>query len=183
MKQIKTIVFCLLIFTSCAGDKKSKVTSIDDKANTITTTKSINIEDIKQKICSEFPKELVLQYNPDASYIEIEPIDNGSGGILHCDVKLFYGKKDYEFWKGQVFAHVNQMEDPFWQYNPERNATLYQKVEGLGDKAVYISNMYQLQILKEGVMYSIITPNHGNKTNSGIENKAIAIEIAKHYNL
>lgn len=175
-------MFCLLLLTSCAGEKDNRHTITDDEESESVSAK-INIEDIKQKLCSEFPKELVLKYNPDATHIEIEPRDNGSGGILHCDVKLFYGTKEYEYWKGQVYAHVNQMADPFWQYNPERNTTLYHKVEGLGDKAVFISNMYQLQILKDGVMYSITPPYHGVKTNSGKENKAIAIEIAEHYNL
>lgn len=183
MKHIKAITLCLLILTSCGGENKNKVTTVDEEKRLTTASTNINIEDIKQRLCSEFPKDLVLQYNPDASHIEIETIDNGSGGILHCNIKLFYGKKEYEHWKGQVSAYINKMEDPFWQYNPKRNASLFHNVDHLGDKAVYISNMYQLQVLKGDVMYSITPPNNGNKTSTGKETKAIAVEIAKHYNL
>jgi len=43
--------------------------------------------------------------------------------------------------------------------------------------------MHQLQILKDGVMYSITSPNRGRTTNTGKENKEIAIEIAEYYKL
>lgn len=186
---IKTIgvLIILMPITACLGDQKT-----NDSQNTkddgvkdveIVKTSSVDIEKIKNMLCDEFPKDLVLKYNPDATHIDIESIDNGSGGILHCNIKLFYGEKEYEFWKGQVSANINQQQDPFWQYNPERNATLYQKVDALGERAVYISNMYQLQILKNGVLYMITPPNNGNRTSSGKENKEIAIEIANHYNL
>ncbi|WP_179021158.1 hypothetical protein [Winogradskyella forsetii] len=188
MKHLKyTLILLAVISISCLGDKnKSNINElVNEKAttNTVIKTSKIDIDKIKEKLCYEFPNELILGYNPDANYIEIEPVDNGSGGILHCNVKLFYGEKDYEYWHGQVFANINEMKDPFWQYNPERNATLYQKVDGLGEKAVYISNMYQLLILKEGVIYSIVPPNRGSNTNSGKQTKAIALEIAKHYGL
>ena len=62
-------------------------------------------------------------------------------------------------------------------------SSIYQEVEGLGDRAVFIGNMFQLQILKEGVMYNITPPNRGRTTNTGKETKAIAIEIAQHYQL
>ncbi len=173
-----------LMLASCAGEKDSSKNDTQTNSDVLEASESkIDIEKIKQRLCNEFPKELVLSYNPGGTHIDIETVDNGSGGILHCNAKLFYGKKEHEYWKGQVSAHINQMLDPFWQYSPERNATLYHKVEGLGDKAVYISNMYQLQILKEGVLYTITPPYHGNTTTSGKENKAIALEIAKHYNL
>lgn len=186
---IKNLLALMLIALtmSCLEDKKTTHTedsSVEKTSETETTkANTINIDKMKEKLCAEFPKELVLKYNPDATHIEIESIDNGAGGILHCNVKLFYGKKDYEYWKGQVAASINQMKDPFWQYNLERNATLYQKVDGFGEKAVFISNMVQLLILKKDVLYTIVPPNRGRVTSSGKENKEIAIEIAKHFNI
>ncbi len=180
------LLFSLLVL-SCLEGKKNSNEGLE-KEQVATNTKegesrNVDIKNIKEKMCAEFPKELVLNYNPDATHIDIESIDNGSGGILHCNVKLFYGEKEYEYWKGQVSASINQMKDPFWQYNPERNPTLYHKIDGLGERSVYISNMYQLLILKDGVLYSIVPPNRGRTTNTGKENKEIAIEIANHYNL
>lgn len=188
MKYLKytSLLLALVVLSCLNGEKSSNKESGNEQTSDNASelqSKSIHIEDIKEKMCNEFPKELVLKYNTDATHIDIERIDNGSGGILHCNIKLFYGKKEYEFWKGQVSAWVNQQEDPFWQYNPARNATLYQEVKGIGERAVFISNMYQLLILKEGVMYSIVPPNRGNTTNTGKEMKEIAIEIANHYNL
>ncbi|MGC6431974.1 MAG: hypothetical protein ACON5F_13090 [Jejuia sp.] len=183
MKNINLIlIFFALICTSCLGEKENDKVKEANNATKETVKKTIGIDAIKEQLCSNFPKELVLGYHPDANRIEIEPVDNGSGGTLHCDIKLFYGKKEYEFWKGHVYAHINQQEDPFWQYNPERNAMLYHRVE-MGDKAVFISNMYQLQILKEGVLYGITPPNNGNTTSSGKLTKEIALEIAQHYKL
>lgn len=184
MKKFNLIIlFLAFIMTSCIG-KQDNSTSKEDKATSEEIVKTdIDIQAIKERLCTDFPKDLVLGYNPGTSHIEIETIDNGSGGILHCNVKLFYGDKEYEYWEGQVAAGINKMADPFWQYSPERNASLYHKIEGHGDKAVYITNMYQLQILKEGVLYYIVPPYHGNTTHSGKENKAIALEIAEHYNL
>lgn len=182
MKKINLIlVLFALVSTSCLGEKENSKVK-DDTNPTKETAKTIDIDAIKEQLCSNFPKDLVLGYHPDANRIEIEPVDNGSGGILHCNVKLFYGNKEYEFWKGQVYAHINQQEDPFWQYNPDRNATLYHKVD-MGEKAVFIANMYQLQILKEGVLYGITPPNNGNTTSSGKLTKEIALEIAQHYQL
>ncbi|WP_405607697.1 hypothetical protein [Polaribacter sp. Asnod1-A03] len=180
-----TILLCALLLMSCKENKtdSNNIVNGESNMNSDISNPKINIEDIKSKMCNEFPKELVLKYNTDATHITIEPISNGSGGILHCKVKLFYGKKDYEFWEGQVTAWVNQQKDPFWQYNPKRNAAIYHKVEGIGDKAVYIANTYQLLILKKGVMYSIAAPSRGRSTNTGKENKEIVIEIAKHYQI
>ena len=168
MKNILSILILTLIVTSCNGKKENntKRNFKDNKTSTSKTeTSAIDIASIQEKLCKDFPKELVLKYNPDGTKIEVESIDNGSGGILHCKIKLFYGEKEFEFWEGQVAAWLNNMEDPFRQYNPERNAALYQKVENLGKKAVYIANMHQLQILKDGIMYSITPPNRGRTTN------------------
>lgn len=184
MKKLNLItIFLAFIITSCIGEKDNS-TIREAKSTTVEMVKvDIDIQAIKERLCTNFPKDLVLGYNPGTSHIEIETIDNGSGGILHCNVKLFYGDKEYEYWKGQVAASINKMADPFWQYSPERNASLYHKIDKYGDKAVYITNMYQLQILKEGVLYYIVPPYHGNTTHSGKENKAIALEIAEHYKL
>jgi len=177
----------VLIVTSSCGQKNnsSKNTGYADDSATISQTKSktIDITSIKEKLCQDFPKDLVLKYNPDGKKLEIEPLDDGSGGVLHCKIKLFYGEKDYEFWEGEVAAWINQQEDPFFQYNHDRNAVLYNKVDKFGEKAVYITNMYQLQILKDGVIYAITPPNRGRTTNTGKENKEIAMEIATHYKL
>lgn len=188
MKIIKYKLLILLfplLLTSCNGNKEiSTEGNLPDLQTTSQPeSRNIDIALIREKLCQDFPKDLVLKYNTDGTKIEIEPIDDGSGGILNCKVKLFYGEKDYEFWEGQVSAWVNKVENPFWQYNLERNATLYHKIEGFGEKAVYISNMSQLQILKDDIMYSIVPPNRGRTTNTGKENKDIAIEIAEHYNI
>lgn len=181
-----SLLLVALIVASCSQKKEnSKNTSSADEQTTSsqTETKTMDIASIQEKLCQDFPKDLVLKYNPDGKKIVIEPIDNGSGGILRCKVKLFYGEKNHEFWEGQVTAYINNMKDPFWQYNPERNSALYNKVDNLGEKAVYITNMHQLQILKEGIMYCIVPPNRGRTTNTGKENKEIAIEIAQHFKL
>jgi hypothetical protein len=173
-----------MLFVSCKSENSNTEQNDLNSNEPVEVLKNkIDIESIKEKLCSDFPKELILKYNPDAKSLEIESIDNGSGGILHCNLKLFYGNKEHEFWKGQVSANINQMEDPFWQYNPNRNPSLYHLIDGLGQKAVYISNIKQLQILKDGVLYSITPPNSGNITSSGKEMKEIALEIAKHYSL
>jgi len=190
MRRIKYIV-CLIsmtfVFAACMGNKGNN-TDADTAAQQTTEDADISDKDteaqiISQRLCNEFPKELVLKYNPDGLAIKIEPVDNGNGGILHCNVKLFYGKKEYEFWKGQVAAWTAKQKDPFWQYNPERNPALYRKVEGFGEQAVFIANTNQLLILKDGIVYDIVPPNRGRTTNTGKENKEIAIEIARHYNL
>jgi len=186
MKRILLLISVAYMFTACMDTKNSTTEEVSkDEESTITETpeKTIDISSIKAQLCQTFPKDLIMSYNPDATHIEIESVDNGSGGVMHCKVKLFYGEKAYEFWEGQVTAWINQVEDPFFQYNPKRNATLYHDVEGIGDRAVYISNMFQLQILKDGVVYSITPPNRGRTTSTGKETKEIAIEIAKHYKI
>jgi len=184
IKQILPLLILALIVVSCNGKNQNSLSgnSIGEKTES-PNTENIDITSIQEQLCEMFPKELILKYNTDGTKIDIESISNGSGGVLHCKVKLFYGEKEYEYWEGQVAAWVNKTEDPFWQYNPERSPTLYQKVDDLGEKAVYIANLYQLQILKGGVVYSIVPPNRGRTTNAGKENKEIAIEMASHYKL
>lgn len=167
-------------FISCSDNKQNKteikqVSENKDARN--------NTDKIVKNLCSNFPKKLVMKHNPDAKKLEIENIELVPGKTNHCKLKLYYGEKEYEFWEGQVSAVINQMQDPFWQYNPKRNASLYHKVEGLGDKAVFIANMCQLLILKKGILYSITPPNRGSKTSTGKSNKEIAIEVAKYYKL
>lgn len=181
IKQILNWSFLILILTSCGDIQNTDIE--EEQTETSTEENTVDIEKIKARLCNEFPKEIVLKYNPDAIKLEVEPIDNGSGGILNCNLKLFYGEKEYEHWKGQISASINKAQDPFIQYNPKRNATLFHEVKGLGEKAVYISNMYQLLILKNGVLYAISPPANGNTTNSGKEIKEIAIEIAQNFKL
>jgi len=172
--------------TSCIEGKKENSADISNnttQASQSNSKKDIDIARIKEKLCNEFPKELVLGYNPHFKKIHIEPVDNGSGGILHCNVHMFYGEKEHEYFKGQVAAAINNQKDPFWQYDPKKNPANYQEVKGLGDRAVFIANMRQLQILKDGVLYFITPPSRGKTTESGKENKEIAIEIAEHFNL
>lgn len=175
------------MIVSCLEGKSNSREVPEKEADVINSeagkNENIDIQSIKEKLCEAFPKELVLAYNPDATHIDIETLDNGAGGILHCNVKLFYGKKEYEFWKGQVTAWVAKQKNPFWQYNPERNPALYHKVEDFGEQAVFITNTYQLLILKEGIVYEIVPPNRGRTTSTGKENKEIALEIATHYKI
>jgi len=186
MKRIIILLGVALMLIACMDTKNNTIETVSKNVETTLTEtpqNTIDIASINAKLCQTFPKDLILSYNPDGTHIEIESVDNGSGGVMHCKVKLFYGEKSYEFWKGQVAAWVNQLEDPFFQYNPKRNAALYHDVEGLGDRAVYISNMFQLQILKDGIVYSITPPNRGRTTSTGKETKEIAIEIAKHFKI
>jgi hypothetical protein len=180
------LVICLL---SCGGktDKSAEVRNSDEvgeEVEVVGVAMKKKVQDIKQELCSSFPKDLVMSYNPDAKKLEVESIDDGNGGIMDCKLKLFYGEKDHEYWGGLVSAGVNHnAENPFWQYDPKRNPNLYQKVEGVGEQAVYVSNIRQLFVLKAGVIYYIAPPSYGNTTNSGKENKEIAVEIAKFYKL
>jgi hypothetical protein len=190
MKVVKSLLGALVIcLLSCGGktDRAAEVRNLDEVEEAITESGvdlQEKVQDIKEELCSSFPKDLVLSYNSDAKKLEIKSIDDGNGGILDCKLKLFYGDKDYEFWEGLISAGVNHNpENPFWQYNPERNPNLYQKVEGVGEQAVYVTNMRQLFVLKAGVIYYIAPPSHGNTTNSGKENKEIAIEIAEFFDL
>jgi hypothetical protein len=183
--KITSLLLFTLYLSACGGSNsvQDEHNKGEDVNNTSTTNASIEIDPIKEELCNNFPKDLLMQYYLDGKKLEIEPIDNGSGGILHCNLKLFYGEKEHEYLQGQIAASINKMADPFRQYNPERNPAIYHDVPNLGEKAVYIANMYQLQILKNGVLYAITPPANGNTTTSGKEIKEIAIEIAQHFKL
>ena len=179
LKNILTLVCLALVLKACLGDKKTSSEVSASEVKTESTSNSLKAESEAKRLCETFPEALIMKHNPDAIKIEKEtqPISN------NCKIKLFYGKRDYDFWEGLVSAWESKSKDPFWQYNPERNAALYHKVEDVGEKAVFITNMNQLLILKNGIVYSITPPNNGRATNSGKLNKEIALEMAKHYNL
>ena len=192
MRHIKYIVWIVsitFVFAACMGNKDNNAdanTNTNEQqatADTNNSDKEAEAQIISQRLCTDFPREMIMKYNPDGVDIKIAPVSNVNGGILHCDVKLFYGKKEYEFWKGQVAAWTAKQKDPFWQYNPERNPALYHKIEGFGEQAVFITNTNQLLILKDGIVYDIVPPNSGRTTNTGKENKEIALEIARHYKI
>ncbi|MEM1003114.1 MAG: hypothetical protein AAGH46_10745 [Bacteroidota bacterium] len=173
---------------ACGGSpEKSSVAATSDQGSSVEDT-ATNLkkraQEVKQELCSQFPQDLVLGYNPSAKKLEIEPIDDGNGGILDCKLKLFFGDKEHEFFEGLISASVSHNpERPFWQYDPSRNPNLYQTVDGVGEKAVYITNIRQLLVLKEGLIYYVAPPSNSYVADSGKETKQLAIEIAKHFNL
>ena len=165
-------------------EKANENSKIEETASIVEeATKEVDAQKINERLCSDFPIELIMKYNTDGIRLEIERVENIPGVLAHCKTKLFYGKKEYEYWEGQVGSWVAKRKDPFWQYNPERNAALYHKVDGFGEEAVFIANTNQLLILKEGIVYNITPPSNGRTTSSGKENKEIALEIASYYNL
>lgn len=184
MKTIKLFVIVFTLLSLSCQNSKSEHRNNDTKNENTTelaqnsSSKKGDAKAICSQFCEDFPDQLVLQYHPSAKKIAKEKTSYGS-----CILKLFYGDKDYEFWSGELSVWANQQKDPFWQYNPERNATLFQEVKGIGDRAIFISNMNQLLILKDGLMYGIVPPNNGRATETGKENKAIAIELAQHFEL
>ena len=188
---MKTIFFktCTLLLTlslmSCLGtpeqSKSEEDTEVTATNNEAFATKAA---DIAETLCNDFPEALILKYNPDGLRIESERVEYKPGVLDHCKIKLFYGKKDYEFYEGQVGAWAPKTENPLWQYDPKRNANMYHEVDGFGEQAVFLTAVNQLLILKDGIIYNINPPNpRGTTTNSGKEVKEIAIEMAKHYGI
>ncbi|AGC76681.1 hypothetical protein LX97_01341 [Nonlabens dokdonensis] len=189
MKQLNKVLLVILLIgcTSCLGDQKSNaIENSEDEYEQLQKTLALQeaeAEKITECLCNDFPTDLIMKYNTDAKRVEIERVELVPEKLAHCKIKLFYGDKEYEYWEGQVSAWVPKTDQPFFQYNPERNASLYHKVDGIGEKAVFISNTYQLLILKDGIMHSIVPPNRGRTTNTGKENKEIALELAAYYQL
>lgn len=174
--------FLVLMLLSCSNGRKKHQTNNNSNTKVsskseVSTTKKIDI-----KLCEDFPKEIIMKYNTDATRLEVIPAKNSTGTSYSCDLKLFFGEKEGDFWKGSIGAYISKTKNPFWQYDPKRNPSIYQKVD-LGDKAVLIGNSNELLILKDGIVYFIVPPSSGATTNSGKLNKEIAIEIAKHYKL
>jgi hypothetical protein len=195
MKTIKPKIYLLItafILVSCGGEPKSNSSndnsdsSIDDsyeRAVVKQEEKRVEAEKVTKMLCDNVPKELILKYNPDGEKIEIEPAELIPGKLDHCKIKMFFGDKPHEFSEGRVSAWAPNMPKPLAQYDPNRNKALYQKVEGFGEKAVFISNTNQLLIIKDGLVYSLVPPNAGRITSTGMENKAIVLEMARHYKL
>lgn len=193
MKILKSKIYLLiiaLIIASCGGEPKNNSSndnsdpSIDDsfeKAVAKQEKKREEARKMAKMLCDEFPKELILQHNPDADRIEIEPVELVSGKLDHCKIKLYYGDRDYDFWEGKVSAWAPNMPNPLGQYKPYGG--LYHKVDEFGDKGVFISNTNQLLIMKDGLVYDLVPPNNGKITSTGMENKAIVLEMARHYGL
>ncbi|MFD2588894.1 hypothetical protein ACFSQJ_18355 [Croceitalea marina] len=188
MKRTNLFLIALLaiIMISCTGNKKDTQNKTSTKVETEISTSfktDLDAEKITKKLCQEFPESLIMQHNPSFLRIENEPIELIPGQLSYCKIKLFYGKKEYEFYEGQVGATAPKTKDPLWQYNPERSPSIYFKVDGFGEKAVFIGTTNQLLILKEGILYNIAPPSRGKTTDTGKENKEIAIEMAKHYKI
>lgn len=195
MKILKSKIYLfvtILIIASCGGEPKNNSSnnnsdpSIDDsfeKAVAKQEKKRDEARKITKDLCDNFPKELILKYNTDGEKIEIEPVELSPGKLDHCKIKLFYGDEDYNYREGKVSAWAPNMPNPLGQYDPDRNSALYQKVEGIGEKAVFISNTNQLLIIKEGLVYDLVPPNNGKITSTGKENKEIVLELAQHYDL
>lgn len=185
--QYLLILLALVQFSCGGGENSSMNQNANDSTVQATQTEGAAKEKEGSKrtkqLCDNFPKDLILNYHPDGKRIEIEPVELIPGQLSSCKVKLFYGDKEYEFWEGVVSVYAPKTENPFWQYNPERSPSLYKKVDEFGDKAVYLENSYQLLILKDGLIYSIVPPNNGSHTSSGKETKEITFELARHYKL
>lgn len=170
---------------SCIGERKAKEedTDTDFEASVAALEeRKSKARAINEKLCSEFPEELVLKHNPDAKRIAIERVERIPGEFSLCKVKLFYGDKEHEFWEGQVAVYPSQQEDPFWQYNP-REGGMNHPVEEFDGRAIYVGLTYQLLILKDGLIYNIAPPNNGSKTSTGKATKEILFDIARHYKL
>jgi len=195
MKALKSKIYVIItafIIASCGGEPKNNPShdnsnsSIDDsyeRAVAKQEEKRAEAENVTKMLCDNVPKELILKHNPDADRIKIESTELVPGKLDHCKIKLYYGDKDHDFSEGRVSAWAPNMPKPLAQYDPNRNKALYQKVEGFGEKAVFISNTNQLLIIKDGLVYSLVPPNAGRITSTGMENKAIVLEMARHYNL
>ena len=182
----------ILLFVSCInGNDKTTTTdysveeqSYDEVAANDNQIKDEMASEITQKMCSNFPEDLVMQYNTDAKKLEIESVELIPGQQSPCKVKLYYGDKDYEFWEGQVGAWDPKSDDPLWQYNTKRNPNNYYEVTEFGEQAVFIASTNQLLVKKDGLLYSIAAPcRRGKTTNTGKDIKALVFEIARHYKL
>ncbi|MDC7996685.1 hypothetical protein [Gilvibacter sediminis] len=179
-------LFMTLSLLSCLGGAEQSKSEEESTNATASNNEALasKAADLAETLCEEFPEALILKYNPDGLCIESERVEYKPGVLDHCKIKLFYGKKDYEFYEGQVGAWAPKTENPLWQYDPKRNANMYHAVDGLGEKAVFLTAVNQLLILKDGIIYNINPPNRrGTTTNSGKAVKEIAIEMAEHYGI
>ena len=189
-QTIQLITF-LLVFTlfSCnnnSGSNDSGNTSGDPFEASVAKQKAREQEasEMTRKMCANFPEALVFGYNPDGKRIEIETVELVPGKLSPCKVKLFYGKRDYDYWEGQVGVWASKTKDPLWQYSPERNPNAYHNVTEFGGKGVFITGTNQLMVLKDGMVYSIVAPCRRNTTtSSGKSIKELVMQIARHYKI
>ncbi|NQZ42983.1 MAG: hypothetical protein HRT65_01645 [Flavobacteriaceae bacterium] len=173
---IKLLILLSALHIACKGESKANQDMDFETAVAELEERKAKAAEWEAKLCSEFPKQLVMEHHPHSKRIDIEPTQ------LSCKIKLFYGDKDHEFWEGQVAVYPNQQEDPFWQYHA-KEGRLNHPVKEFGDRAVYVGLTYQLLILKDGLIYDIAPPNNGSITSTGKATKEIVFEIARHYKL
>lgn len=193
-KRLQMLAFLILVssVSSCIGNAKKIADTEEEKTEEKSYEELVKEQalrdqkasDITADLCGSFPKELVMQYNPDALRLEIESVERIPGKESPCKLKLFYGDKDHEFWEGQIGAWAPKTEDPLWQYDSKRSPSIYHEVTEFGEQGVFITNTNQLLVIKNGMMYSIVPPGPmGAYTNTRKPKKEIALEIARHYKL
>jgi len=183
------LIITALILASCGGDPKNSSQENSSPSNDYSYEEAVErqekkraeAEKITKDLCDNFPKEMILEYNPDGERIEVEPVELTPGKLDHCKIKLYYGDKDYNYWEGRVSAYAPNMPKPLAQYKPFGGQ--YLKIEEFGDKAVYLSATYQLLIMKDGLVYNLVPPNAGSRTSTGKKTKEITMELARHYKL
>ena len=175
-KSISLLILAIIVQLGCMGENKAKQDTDFERAVSALEERKNKAAELEEKLCSEFPKNLVMEQHPHSKRIVVKPSE------LSCEIKLFYGDKEHEFWKGQVAVYPNQQEDPFWQYHPKEGG-MNHPVKEFGDRAVYVGLTYQLLILKDGLIYDIVPPNNGSMTSTGKATKEIVFDIARHYKL
>jgi hypothetical protein len=184
------LIITALILASCGGEPKNNSSNENsdgsaedsfEQAEAKRAEKQEEAEKITKDLCDNFPKEMILKYNPDGEKIEVEPVELTPGKLDHCKIKLYYGDKDYNYWEGRVSAYAPNMPKPLAQYKPFGGQ--YLKIDEFGDQAVYLSATYQLLIMKDGLVYNLVPPNAGSRTSTGKETKEITMELARHYKL
>jgi hypothetical protein len=193
MKTLKSkfyLIITALILASCGGEPKNNSSNENsdysaedsfEQAEAKRAEKQAEAEKITKDLCDNFPKEMILKYNPDGERIEVEPVELTPGKLDHCKIKLFYGDRDYDFWEGRVSAYAPNMPKPLAQYKPFGGQ--YLKIDEFGDQAVYLSATYQLLIMKDGLVYNLVPPNDGSRTSTGKKTQEITMELARHYGL
>lgn len=181
--QSTTYALMLLLFCCCMGGTQEQEASTEEEEVPLFQENMANkVAEMNTSLCANIPAELIMSYHPYGKQIETEKM-KGSGLDRGCLIKVRYGKKEHNFVQGQVQAWAVKTSNPFFQYKPERNPSAYQKVDGLGEKAVYLAYQRQLLVLKERVMYSMVPPSTGKLSDNGKEIKDLAIAMAKHYKL
>lgn len=179
--QSTSYALMLLLLCCCMGGPQEKEDARGEEEQ-VAQAESVSAEkitEINTSLCTNIPKELIMSYHPHGQQVETEKMKGSTG----CVIKVRYGKKEYNVIQGQVEAWKVNTSNPFFQYNPEKNPTMYHKVEGVGEEAVYLAYQRQLLVLQEGVMYSMAPPSNGRQSDNGKEFKDLAIAMARHYKL